>query len=294
MSITYRLLISTFICVVLPLSLVAQDAPDYLPAEVGNWWLLAAIDGPTFPPDTFYTYREISASIVLQDTTYLQFSNPWIDSDTFRVDVDGRVWSRGYGREDLLFDFTASDDSVYQFPTQRKSGGGGMYNVTVSRDLTVSTHAGIYENCISFAFDEPVVVDEEITYTFAPDVGLIDIQSFETYGMLFEAQVGDSTIFSIVSVEDEEKPEANGLPFSVYPNPIKDQGWIEFQLEKPDGVVIEVFDVSGRKVWALPLVSLPAGQHRLPLTQMRLAPAAYLLRLSTQEGISQSRLIVQY
>ena len=95
---------------------------------------------------------------------------PFVHSDTIRVE-DDIVWMRFGNKEVVRFNFNIRDGAEYEYKLSDHSN----YDVTVRKDLTVQTHGREFSNCIGFFFDIPGAADDEISYTFAKGVGIIQI-----------------------------------------------------------------------------------------------------------------------
>ncbi len=273
---------------------LSQTSTSYFPLAEGNWWQLAyTLEPPDMPADTLFINTAVSSQLELGGSPYFLLTYSFIDSDTLRMDEDGRVWSWGYGQEDLLLDFTAHHDSVYQFPATRDSDVDTLwYDVQVSRDVTVETYAGTFENCIHFSFDIPAFIDDEIGYTFAPGVGLVHISGAWQYGRLFAAQVGDSAIVAVVSNEDHSE-QLEKTTFDIYPNPVQQNSRVSVTLETATEVTLEVFDMLGRRVLSSKGGHLSSGSHSIPLEAESLAPAVYFIRMKTAKGHSVGQLFLR-
>ncbi len=95
----------------------------------------------------------------------------------------------------------------------------------------------------------------------------------------------DSLNFSIEVVSRVHAEAQTALPHTLtvhanYPNPFTRSTRIVFDLPWPAQVEIDVLDVTGRRVYAHPLVSLTAGwEHELTLDQLDLPAGAYLYRV---------------
>jgi hypothetical protein len=98
-------------------------------------------------------------------------------------------------------------------------------------------------------------------------------------------------------MDDESLQE---ISFQIYPNPSEDQTTIHFTLLKPSQVCVKVFDVSGREIanpvsgWK-PLLNdnLEQGDYSLPITTSYFAKGVYLVRISSDFGVTDAKLIVQ-
>lgn len=67
-----------------------------------------------------------------------------------------------------------------------------------------------------------------------------------------------------------------------YPNPFKEKTLLTFELFNDAKVMIELFDVEGRKVRTVLNQKLPVGEHRCELERKGLASGVYAYQLSTQ------------
>ncbi len=95
----------------------------------------------------------------------------------------------------------------------------------------------------------------------------------------------DSLNFSIEVVSPVHAEAQTARPHTLtvhanYPNPFTRSTRIVFDLPWPAQVEIDILDVTGRRVYAHPLVSLTAGwEHELTLDQLDLPAGAYLYRV---------------
>ena len=95
-------------------------------------------------------------------------------------------------------------------------------------------------------------------------------------------------VFSPVAAEHESLPES----FTVhgnYPNPFRQSTRLVFDLPWPASVTVEVMDITGRRVLAVPVARKAAGwKHIIPISGHAMSSGLYLYRLtaSSPEGIS--------
>ena len=276
----------------------AQDSnrSSYFPMELGNWWLLAAIDDSRAdaPPDTFYlATRRFVEELSIDQVSYYRFSKAIINSDTLRADAEGRIWSYAQGEERLLFDYTAEDESIYSYSFLPENASDSVhYSVHVRRDLTVVTYVGAFDNCIRFSFDIPEAIDDEISYTFAPDVGLVMISGAWEYGVLFSAQVGSRAYAT--AIENESELESRGIAMAFYPNPIKSEGWLEIETAIPGQIEVSIYDMLGRKVQTVVSSYVEVGMHRYRVYANSLAKSVYFIHIEHDRGASSSVLMLRH
>jgi hypothetical protein len=79
-----------------------------------------------------------------------------------------------------------------------------------------------------------------------------------------------------------------GVP---WPNPAPTNGALSMQIDLPrsDELTVELFDVAGRRVAAMPAVEGKAGPQIITWTPPQTAPGVYLVRLQTSSGQSVER-----
>ena len=63
----------------------------------------------------------------------------------------------------------------------------------------MKTPAGIFDNCISLGFDVPQAFDEEIIYTFAPNIGIVKIQYNGWYSSYLTSVVIDGRVIGNIN-----------------------------------------------------------------------------------------------
>ncbi len=76
--------------------------------------------------------------------------------------------------------------------------------------------------------------------------------------------------------------------------PVTKSTTIEYHLNKPAFVQVEIFDIAGRKIQALESENKPAGTYRLkwkPLPGMVSGP--YFCRISTEKGFVMKKLVIE-
>lgn len=73
------------------------------------------------------------------------------------------------------------------------------------------------------------------------------------------------------------------IDFQLYPNPVRDQLNIQFTLRKSKEVVLNIYDLAGRKVESLQVGNCPRGQHQLNWALPDLVEGTYILHLQLGE-----------
>jgi hypothetical protein len=162
--------------------LISNYSSTYFPLHVGNTWYY---DEPT-PQIHPENIRTIKSLFIKNNTVYYEWgSGEGVDEvDTICADNQGNIYNLKNNTKYLWFNFNKRDGSKYDY-NYPESWGEHMYyfKVSVKKNITRTTPAGVFENCIRLTFDCRQLVDEEIYYTFAPNVGLIRID-FNGWGRI--------------------------------------------------------------------------------------------------------------
>ncbi len=80
--------------------------------------------------------------------------------------------------------------------------------------------------------------------------------------------------------------------FKVYPNPVSGNSLISFQTKTNENVNISVYDIQGRKICTLLDEKMNAGTHTIQLGNQIQPNGIYLCKLTTSEGVSSLKLVV--
>lgn len=102
---------------------------------------------------------------------------------------------------------------------------------------------------------------------------------------------------SVVSVPVSGEPAPGSQPRMLslaqnYPNPLRSETTIEYELAEPERVRLSVYDVLGREVAVLVDGTEAAGRHRVTFDARGLASGTYLYRLETGSAVYTKRMMV--
>lgn len=230
----------------------AADYRHYFPLQTENNWHYRIEE-----TETIYTLPDsIFGMIHIDGRTYYK----WGDSEVYplyiRQDKSGRIYRRIQNSDKLWFDFTKNHGEHY---TWSPDGEQLEFVVTVRKNVSVFTYAGSFDNCIEFYFDNPETIDDEFSYVFAPDVGIVRKQFSRKNMLLVKAQVDRQFITRV----KQTKPKVvSGYSLSQnYPNPFNPTTFIRFALPSATFVTLDIFDIRGAKVRTLVAASQMPGDY---------------------------------
>lgn len=268
---------------------VGPTTGSYFPVQVGNTWYY----GYPIPPSNPWDVRMIRDSLLIRGQGYYvwTYGDGVSIFDTLRADSQGNIWKYHHGEDYLWFDFRKDSGAVYYFPpldigeTEREK-----CKVYVRRNFRVETPAGTFDNCISFKFDIYQEKDEEMTYTFAEDVGPIAI----TYGFggtarLTLAVVNGKIVASVRHTK--HRGEITHWQLRNYPNPFNRCTTIQFNLSERAFVRLRILDVLGHHLRTLVEGRMAAGAQSVSWdgrdAMGRDVPSGAYFYLLEQEGRTQ-------
>ena len=85
---------------------------------------------------------------------------------------------------------------------------------------------------------------------------------------------------------------ADNYSFNIYPNPAKENTFIEINMMKAENATVELYDNYGKLVKVLYNGMLNAGQNKININTNEIAAGAYIVNFKTQSGVSISRMII--
>jgi len=87
--------------------------------------------------------------------------------------------------------------------------------------------------------------------------------------------------------------EITAETFEVYPNPFSSSTTITFSIEKSQNIIIELFDIAGRKLETLLDENLEAGSHEIHLDRGHLPAGLSVLKRKTLSSVTTQSIIIQ-
>jgi hypothetical protein len=94
---------------------------------------------------------------------------------------------------------------------------------------------------------------------------------------------------NLTGISVSSNPE---IILNIYPNPVTGESVISFQTKSNGEVNLSVFDIQGREICTLLDKKLNAGKHTVQLGNQIKTNGVYLCKLTTSEGVSTLKLIV--
>ena len=81
--------------------------------------------------------------------------------------------------------------------------------------------------------------------------------------------------------------------FTVYPNPIMADAWVNVSVKKAGRISIVMHDMQGRIIQHIVDMNVKAGEMTLPLETSRLQKGIYILKMRTTEGMIRKEIVIQ-
>ena len=261
--------------------LVAQD---YFPLEVGNTWIYHV---NSYFPDTM-TYH-VSDSLNIDHVKYFLYGmSGYSFKDTIRKDAVGNIWKKVNGVDYLWFDFTKDSGAVYTFPDHNPSNN---YNVeVVDKNFTLQTNWGNYSHCIKLFFDIPQFVDEEVFYSFAPEMGIIEMYGGDGPQLLLDSA---SIIGSPTGIIYEQQSSSNLFELTQnYPNPFNPNTKIKYSIPHNCFVSLKVYDLLGNQITTLVNEEKSSGKYEVEFNARNLSSGIYFYRIKAGNFVGTKKLIL--
>jgi len=118
------------------------------------------------------------------------------------------------------------------------------------------------------------------------------ILSHEDHEMMRPFHVGPLPAAGLKSESVEKVSIENLADFRLYPNPMSDQGFVEFILEQSSSVSIKIFDLDGRLIKSDNLGVIQEGSHSHSLSVDQLDNGIYVLELNTGKKLHRERIVI--
>ncbi len=94
------------------------------------------------------------------------------------------------------------------------------------------------------------------------------------------------TTTSVQLLQDEE------MALTIFPNPVTDQSYVQFELEYDQELILQIIDNQGRSVKPLLNGTQPSGKHKVVLAGMDLTAGIYYLQLKTRSATVTRKMVI--
>lgn len=181
----------------------------------------------------------------------------------------------------------------------------------IGTEMGIYSTANIFESTPSWTFDQalgtvPVFnLKQQLINKAADTVQLINVDTLvmnypgtNNFGIIYAATFGRG----LYRANDYRKPVGiNEKPIDkqnsasqllIYPNPVKDDAVVKFELLHSGAVEIQVFDITGKLVNSIKQGSYLAGEHRVNLKLGELKTGTYILRMISGNQSAVSKFFV--
>ncbi len=120
--------------------------------------------------------------------------------------------------------------------------------------------------------------------------------NFQSEYVVLAAGEGGHMEVTYVPLPDEVKeiisihPVTNFELVGAYPNPFNGTTVLQFTLQRPEPVIVEVFNMTGQRVTSAPTQLYLAGSHNLPLELAGIASGQYIVAVRTPSDLRTTRI----
>ncbi|MBI5541296.1 MAG: T9SS type A sorting domain-containing protein [Bacteroidia bacterium] len=121
--------------------------------------------------------------------------------------------------------------------------------------------------------------------------------NIENHGVIYAATAGRGIyrcedFRGPVSVPEIVENKSNSLQIVVYPNPVKDQASVSFNLNKRSDVIFKIYDLSGNVVKTISSKNQDAGNHSLEFDTYGLSAGTYIASMESNGTKSTTKFVV--
>ena len=167
------------------------------------------------------------------------------------------------------------------------------YDVGVGADSTTVRFENRSQGAVAYVWQFGDVVSEDTSTAFEPTWvyagnGTFDVRLKATGPC---DNVDSTSVIVYITSLQEFLP---GASLALYPNPARSMVTLDLHLASPEGLVMSLVDLTGRRVRAFGRYLLPAGDTRMPLDLSGIENGFYLLLLEGQQGVKTIKLRVQH
>jgi hypothetical protein len=298
--------IFSYFIIIYSFCVTAQNSDTvYLPLNVGNSWHFCErwdyfdIDSIIIDTTFFIQIDSVLDTIQRFGHTYYLYQTcrylsnrfeSYKEQYFFRHDSQGNIIKLTDTMEQMWFNFnTAEYDrySVYGF-WDTVIVWGKHEIVRTPINLSEEDFFDNFEKCIQLEFDKTMADDDEVIYSFAPNIGIVSRQ----YGpwvsnTLFYCNINGIEYTTANLEKHRHNFKTHDLLINIYPNPSTKTTSIYYNAKKNG--ILRVYDISGKKVFERALT----GPGTVIWDARSLGAGVYLLKVRVGERQYSKRLVLQ-
>lgn len=167
--------------------------------------------------------------------------------------------------------WTAPTTAVDGYDVYRKVGTSGTWKVLTSRPITAT------------AFADTLKYDGDVQYMVR-----CCVLRASASGTWYDAGKGTTTSLTTVGVHDERGAASANIDLA--PNPTSEWCTVTVTLPTPSSFTIDLIDLTGSTVFSSNEEGLAAGQHSVRIPVQHVAIGTYIVRVTTDAGVTSQRL----
>jgi sugar lactone lactonase YvrE len=187
------------------------------------------------------------------------------------------------------------------------------YYVSENQNLLFRSTSDIFSSATDGSNEELIIDNNRSLYGLTVDPGSELIYWFvndQDENVIWRSDFDGTNAASIISglpshyerklvlygdgITSNKQKQLKDLNYTIrtYPNPIRDQGIIEFTADKKNLVTISLHDISGKEILLLVNKIMEKGTHSLVMDRNDLEEGIYFLRMISEGTIKTSKIIV--
>jgi len=169
----------------------------------------------------------------------------------------------------------------------------GSEIILISKEDTVSTLSGTYTHCYHFKHKKGLLNGGLIDSWLAPVIGTIKL-IVSDYPSVMTFELDSSSLITSINNETKTNFDVSAyLLFESYPNPFNPQTTLTYQINSNGNVLLEIFDVLGRKVDQLVNKRKESGRYNVIWNGEKMPSGLYFAILRSNNNFLTRKLILQ-
>ena len=115
-----------------------------------------------------------------------------------------------------------------------------------------------------------------------------------TYLLFLFMFLGQLVFAQSISHDQLKRQKTDTERVNIYPNPIQLVATIELSLTEGSDVLIEFFDLTGKKVTQQSVRNLPSGSHQVAFNSAELKNGIYLCKVTAKDFVEAKRIVIKH